>query len=74
MEKYSYGEDMFFSHAISTQYPKSLFYIPQAKIKHFQSPNGRIFKEEKIKQQLIHMFIFFKQNKLPIRKRYRRSL
>lgn len=62
--KYSLMEDVFLSYEIHTQYPDSLFYIPNAKITHHESSVGRIASEEKIRQQVIHRFLFVKKFKL----------
>ena len=74
MEKYSHREDSFFSLQITQDHPNTLFYFPEAKIKHFQSPAGRIIKKEAIKQITCHLYIYFKQFHFPLWKFYRQVL
>lgn len=59
MERYSYGEDMFFSFSINQRYKDSLYYLPMAKIDHYRSSKARMISKEKIKQILLHSFIYY---------------
>lgn len=59
MKKCWDADDTFFSHQIYKDYPNSLFYLPSAKLYHFQSPAWRMINIEKFRQILYHRYIFW---------------
>lgn len=61
MKKCWDADDTFFSYSIQNKYPNSLFYIPTARLYHFESPAWRMIKLEKFNQILYHRFIFWKK-------------
>lgn len=71
MERHAHAEDTFFSYQIYKDHPKSLFYVPNAQIYHYESPAGRILKSQRLNQTLYNRYIFRKKYKLPMRKYYR---
>lgn len=60
-EKYSLMEDVFFSYAIHKKYPRSLHYIPAAKLVHHESPIRSVPPRAKIMQNIIHRFLFVQE-------------
>lgn len=66
MKKCWDADDTFFSYQINKDNPKSLFYLPTAKLYHFQSPAGRMIKIEKFKQILYHRYVFWRKYNFPI--------
>lgn len=61
MKRYGHADDTFFTYQISYDHPKSLFYIPTAKLYHYESKAGRILKSQKFNQILYHRFVFWKK-------------
>lgn len=64
--KYSLMEDVFFSYAINYKYPNSLFFVPNIRLVHLESPASRIPNESKIYQNIIHRYYFVKKFNLSI--------
>jgi len=61
MRRYWHADDTFFTYQISKDNPNSLYYIPSAKLYHFESPAWRILKTQKFNQVLYHRYIFWKK-------------
>lgn len=61
--KYSLMEDCFLSYSIQLKYPKSLFFLPEVKMVHYESPISRIPNKAKIYQNIVHRFYFVKNFK-----------
>lgn len=74
MKRYGHADDTFFTYQISYDHPKSLFYIPTAKLYHYESQSGRILKTQKFNQILYHRFIFWKKYNFCMITFYRWSL
>lgn len=66
MKRYGHADDTFFSYQVSKDHPNSLFYVPTAKLYHFESPAGRIAKTEKFRQILLHRIVFWFQYKFSL--------
>ena len=60
--KYSLMEDCFLSYWIQKKYPKSLFFVPNIKMTHCESPASRIANKQRIYQNIIHRFYFIKKH------------
>ena len=59
--KYSLMEDCFLSYWIQKKYPNSLFFLPNIKMTHCESPASRIANKQRIYQNIIHRFYFIKK-------------
>jgi len=59
--KYSLMEDCFLSYWIQKKYPNSLFFVPDVKLTHCESPASRIANKQRIFQNIIHRYYFIKK-------------
>lgn len=59
--KYSLMEDCFLSYAIQQKYPKSLFFVPDIQMVHYETPTARIANKQRIYQNIIHRYYFIKK-------------
>lgn len=59
--KYSLMEDCFLSYWIQVKYPKSLFFVPNIKMTHCESPASRIANKQRIYQNIIHRYYFIRK-------------
>lgn len=59
--KYSLMEDCFLSYEIQKKYPNSLFFVPNIKMVHCETPTARIANKQKIYQNIIHRYYFIKK-------------
>ncbi len=58
-EKWSFGEDRMLSHQIFKKYPAGLYFHPDARLYHFESPESRMADKNKIFMKVIYQFWFF---------------
>ena len=56
-------EDCFFSYAIQKKHPKSLYFVPETRMIHHETPAARIANKAKIYQNVIHRFYFIQKFK-----------
>lgn len=61
--KYSLMEDCFMSYEVHLRYPQSLFFLPEAKMIHRESPASRIPNKARILQNIIHRYLFVQKFK-----------
>ena len=54
--KYSLMEDCFLSYGIQGKYKNSLFFVPNIKMTHCESPSSRIANKQRIYQNIIHRY------------------
>ena len=59
--KYSLMEDCFLSYWIQEKYKNSLYYVPNIKLTHCESPASRIANKQRIYQNIIHRYYFIKK-------------
>lgn len=59
--KYSLMEDCFLSYLIQEKYKNSLYYVPNIRLTHCESPASRIANKQKIYQNIIHRYYFIKK-------------
>lgn len=59
--KYSLMEDCFLSYWIQKKYPNSLFFVPNIKMTHCESPASRIANKQRIYQNIIHRYYFIRK-------------
>lgn len=59
--KYSLMEDCFLSYWVQEKFPDSLFYVPEIKLIHCESPLSRIANKQRIYQNIIHRYYFIKK-------------
>lgn len=61
--KWSFNEDVYATYKLYLKYPKSLFYVPSLKIKHFQSQTLRLANYDLIRMKVVYRFIIWKKLK-----------
>lgn len=59
--KYSLMEDCFLGYSIQEKYPNSLFFVPEVKMIHCETPSARIANKQRIYQNIIHRYYFVKK-------------
>ncbi len=61
--RYSLMEDCFLSYVIQQKYPKSLYFVPDVKMIHHETPVARVANKVRINQNIVHRFYFVKKFK-----------
>jgi len=56
-------EDCFLSYGIQEKYPQSLYFVPDVKMIHHETPAARVANKVKIYQNAVHRFYFVKKFK-----------
>lgn len=74
MKRYGHADDTFFAYPIYLDHPESLFYLPSAKIYHYESKSWRILKKQWFNQVIYHRYLFRKTYHFAMRKFYRRNI
>ena len=64
--KYSLIEDCFLSYAIQHKYPKTLYFVPNLRMVHRETPASRIPNKARVLQNIVHRFYFVQKFKKSI--------